>query len=364
MIHANIEYHIALGLTLDSKPLFEQSMELVDRYGKQPDWLINDLRFLAFEQIQAGNLGDAIESLKHYEAYCQRRFGVGHPTTLQAKVLMGNWLKAQGATAAATSAFDAVAKEIEAIDPTSKLEEKSRNLLRALVSNKPNDLAAVAGEAAKQGSWLRAASLYGQCLTWPKSDTESSFDADEFRKKALESLEKASRDGQITNTRELAFLKIAPEFAGLRASSEFKDLIVRFEARLRADHLTKIAWSYAMAGDHGIAKKMLNELMGLQLEKEHESLVCYDSACVYSICFGCVDRTSSSQTESVHTSIADEYLKLAIEKLEEAVTRGYLAGAKGTEQLMRDSDFDPIRSTDAFQKIPALINSKLEGDAK
>jgi len=130
-------------------------MELVDRYGKQPDWLINDLRFLAFGQIQAGNLGDAIASLKHYEAYCQRRFGVGHPTTLQAKVLLGNWLKAQGATEAATSAFDAVAKEIEAIDPTSKLEEKSRNLLRALVSYKPDDLAAVAGETSIHS--LRAA---------------------------------------------------------------------------------------------------------------------------------------------------------------------------------------------------------------
>jgi serine/threonine protein kinase len=351
ILHAIIEYQFLQGKTTEAIPYLQESRQLFDAQGGSLDWLINDLQFLAFDLHHHGEFADAISHLKLYADYCQKKHSERHPKTLLAQAMLASWLTANGKSESAKSITDSLAKCLESTDVDSLGSKDQGRIARATILGDLESLALVANDLSQQKSWLRAALLYGQCESMSNSSDRDSHRAMTYRQQAIEALNQANLSGMVASERELLSLTMAPELSGIRMLPEFLDIMAKMKTKLRVNHLSRLAWSHAMAGDHTIASRTTEELLAMPMKKEQKNEACYNSACVYSLCFGLL-HPGEKKHEDVEQGIdAEECLKRAIDNLTRCFEDGYFENPGRIEQMTSDNDLDPIRGTEEFQAI-------------
>ncbi len=349
VMHSCIEYHIVQGMTLDAKPFFEQSQEWIDQFGLPPDWMINDLPLLAYSQIQSGELDAAEVSMKRHAKNCESRFGATHPITMQAEVQVMNVLKRRKKDEEASQLLKSLEAKLGAIEAATLESDARLVLVRAMLSGNHEELVSLATKAASQGNWLKATALYSNCVSIASEQVDDHKRVSvEFAEKAIEALEQVYIKGKITKRRELSTLTSTADHEWLRKDPRFPQLIAKIEARLKANALLSSAWSNAMAGNHVIAKSKLEEVANLKVDRDQAKLDGYNSGCVFARCYEAALREVGKQSDLDSANKADEYLQLAIEKLEDCWQNGDFTPSDLLAQLKTDDDLGAIRSTEEF----------------
>ncbi|MFY7874125.1 MAG: tetratricopeptide repeat protein [Pirellula sp.] len=350
VMHACIEYHLVQGLTLQAKPFFDQSQDWIDRFGLSPDWMIKDLPMLFQAQVDAGQLDAAEASLRQHTKNCTSRFGTSHPVTLQAEIQLAKFLKTLNKNDDALRLFREASQKLDTLTNEPNRSDSRLVLVQAKLSGKYEDLAALATQAAEQESWLKSVILFSLCASIAAdSDESAASDSEEFVSKAMEALDQVCRKGLVTQYRELATLTSSADFTLLRQRPLFSELAAKMERKLDTDFLTKLGWSYAMAGDYVMAKSTAGKLLAKNVDTPQAIQDHFNCACIFSRCYEGLQKEASRQNDAMISKSADEYLKLAIENIDCCFRDGYFATADGMDKLLQDEDLAAVRSTDAFQ---------------
>jgi Tetratricopeptide repeat len=351
VMHSCIEYHIVQGKTLEAKTFFEQSQEWIDQFGLSPDWMINDLPFLAYSQIQSGQLDAAEASIKQLAKNCDARLGATHPMTMQAEFQWMKFLNRREKNEEASQLLKKLKSKLEAIEAVPEGSEARLALIRAMLSGHHEELAAYAAKAGSQGNWLKAIVLYSHCVSIAAEQIDCPKEVTEvLAEKAFEALDQVFTKGMITKRRELSMLTATADHERLRNDPRFPQRIVKIEALLTANSLLGSAWSHAIAGNHIVAKSEVEELLSLKVDGEQGKLISYNTGCVFARCYEAALREVGRQHD-FESSKADEYLQLSISSFAGCWQSGYLTSSDLVAQLKKDDDLVAIRSTEAFQAL-------------
>lgn len=351
-VHGLIEYRILAGQPLDSAEELQHAIELRKANGVSMEWIIFDLQHAANTHLAQNDLSEAAYLMRELVQVCDTHMGPLNITSLIHKVRLADLLEQQQNSDEAHELIE-FAKSAIASRMASQQEPAQFNSgweqLKASLSKSGHEVEGIAKAFAARNQWLVAAKLYAQSATLVQSnpklqpgDDSNSNHADEavgFIHQAIAMLRRAKENRAISTRRVLEWLKISADYAPLRATKEFGDFIDSVERQLQLEHLTRVAWSLARAGEHDQARALSEKLVSTDLEESEIPRIRFNQARIYSRCFESAKRADGT---------SDQYLQLSIDCLKECAKLKFLE-ADGRSRLQAEADFDPIRKTDDFQ---------------